>query len=383
VASYGGDGANAGSTSSTLTQTVNKATSTTAVSSSLNPSSVGVSVTFTASVTGSAPTGTVAFSADGSTISGCGAVTLSGSGNTKTAGCSTSGLAAGTHSIAASYGGDGANAGSTSSALTQTVNNNAASTTSLISSLNPSSVGVSVTFTASVTGSAPTGTVAFTADGAALNGCTAVALPSGTKSKAKTKTAPCSVSSLAVGTHGIVATYSGDVANNGSSSATLWQVVNSVAPPAVLVSPSFEIPVLSSGGYQYNPSAAGIGWTFSSQSGIQGNGSAWGAAAAPDGTQTAFIQSVGSISQTLSLNAGSYMLSFQAARRSCCVSPYLQPVKVTVDGTQIGSLVSPTSTSFTSFSITFSVVTTGAHTLVFSGTDPNDKTTFIDAVTIQ
>jgi hypothetical protein len=188
-----------------------------------------------------------------------------------------------------------------------------------------------------------------------------------------------------VATHSIVANYGGDASSAASISATLsQQVVDSVAPPpSALVNSSFEIPALSNGSYQYNPSAAGIGWTFSSQSGIQRNGSAWGAAAAPDGVQTAFVQATGMISQTLSLNAGSYTLSFKAAQRGCCSLPYVQPVKVTVDGVQIGSLVSPTSTSFTSFSIPFSVTGTGAHTLTFAGTDPNDKTTFIDAVTIQ
>ena len=53
-----------------------------------------------------------------------------------------------------------------------------------------------------------------------------------------------------------------------------------MSPPASLVNPSFEIPALG-GGYQYNPSASGIGWTFTSSSGIQGNGSAWGAARHP------------------------------------------------------------------------------------------------------
>ena len=96
-------------------------------------------------------------------------------------------------------------------------------------------------------------------------------------------------------------------------------------PPAALVNPSFEIPALGSG-YQYSPSGSGIGWTFGGGSGIQGNNSAWGAAPAPDGTQTAFIQGIGSIAQTLNLSAGSYTLSFQAAQRSCCISPYLKPV---------------------------------------------------------
>ncbi len=262
------------------------------------------------------------------------------------------------------------------------VDNRATSTTSLVSSLNPSSVGTSVTFTASVTGKAPTGTVAFTDGGIAIGGCAAVALSGRAKGKIKAKTAQCSTSALAAGTHGISATYSGDAANNGSISATLTQVVNSSGGASSLVNASFETPGLGNG-YQYNPSGSGIGWTFNSQSGIQGNGSAWGAAAAPDGVQTAFIQGIGTINQTLSLNAGSYTLSFQAAQRSCCISPYLQPIKVTVDGTQIGSLVSPANTSFSSFSIPFSLVASGAHTLTFTGTDPSDKTTFIDKVTIQ
>ena len=156
-----------------------------------------------------------------------------------------------------------------------------------------------------------------------------------------------------------MATYAGDAANSGSASTPLSQVVNSVPPPASLVNASFEIPALGSG-YQYGPSAPGIGWTFSGSSGIQGNNSAWGAAPAPDGTQTAFIQNTGAISQTLSLTAGSYTLSFKVAQRSCCVSPYLQPIKVSVDGIQIGSLVSPASTSFSSFGIPFSVSTSGA-----------------------
>src|SRR5207253_6522654 len=98
------------------------------------------------------------------------------------------------------------------------------------------------------------------------------------------------------------------------------------------------------------------------------------------GTQAAFIQSTGSISQTVSLTAGSYTISFQAAQRSCCVPPYAQPIKVSVDGTQIGALISPSSTSFSAFSVPFSVSGTGLHTITLAGTDGTDKTTFIDNV---
>ena len=246
-------------------------------------------------------------------------------------------------------------------------------TTTLASSLNPASAGTGVTFTATVTGTTPTGNVAFIADGTALTSCGAVALPTGS---ANSKTATCSTSILVAGTHSVVATYAGDGANSGSTSPALSQVVNPAG--SSLVNPSFETPALGSG-YQYAPTGAGIGWAFSSSgSGIEHNGSAFNAATAPDGVQTAYLQFIGSISQALSLNAGSYTLSFKAAQRS----GQIQPVRVTVDGTQIGSLVSPASTSFATISLSFSVASSGTHTIAFTSTDSADKTTFIDAVTL-
>lgn len=149
-----------------------------------------------------------------------------------------------------------------------------------------------------------------------------------------------------------------------------------------LVNCSFETPSLTLGGYVYNPSGTGVAWTFAGNSGIESNGSAWGAAAAPDGRQAAFVQATGSISQVVNLSAGSYTLSFQAARRQCCTFPYVQPVRVTVDGAQIGSLVQPANTTFAAVSIPFSVAGSGSHTIAFTGTDATDKTTFIDVVSI-
>ncbi|MBK7791217.1 MAG: Ig-like domain repeat protein [Betaproteobacteria bacterium] len=98
------------------------AATTTGLASSANPAVAGVSVTFTATVTGAAPTGVVQFFDNGAVIGGCGAVALAGSGNSRTATCSTGGLAVGTRTITASYGGDGVNAGSSSSALSQVMN---------------------------------------------------------------------------------------------------------------------------------------------------------------------------------------------------------------------------------------------------------------------
>jgi hypothetical protein len=90
----------------------------TALASSANPSSTGQAVTFTATVTssGGTPTGNVNF-LDGSTQLGSAA--LNGSGQ---ATFMTSSLAAGTHSITASYVGNSNFAASTSAVLMQAIN---------------------------------------------------------------------------------------------------------------------------------------------------------------------------------------------------------------------------------------------------------------------
>jgi uncharacterized delta-60 repeat protein len=98
-----------------------KAATTTAVTSSLNPSNPSQSVTFTAAVTSTAgtPTGTVQFKDNGTNMGS--PVTLNGSGVAR---FSTSSLTAGTHSITADYSGDvnfATSAGTLSSG--QTVNN--------------------------------------------------------------------------------------------------------------------------------------------------------------------------------------------------------------------------------------------------------------------
>ena len=105
-----------------LRSLVSLSASTTTLSSSANPASAGSPVTLTASVTGSSPTGSVSLADGGSALAGCTSLALSGSGNTVTAACTTSSLAAGTHSLVASYSGDAANAPSSSAALSQVIN---------------------------------------------------------------------------------------------------------------------------------------------------------------------------------------------------------------------------------------------------------------------
>ncbi len=104
------------------------------------------------------------------------------------------------------------------------------SLTAVTSSPNPSTVGELVTMTATVSPAgppAPTGTVGFTSNGAAISGCTAVTLGS-------SRTAVCTTTGLAVGTDAIVATYSGDT-NYSGSSGTLSQLVNPIPSPLQFV----------------------------------------------------------------------------------------------------------------------------------------------------
>lgn len=118
-ASYAGN-SNFEPSTKTVTQEVDKYATTTALTSSSNPSAYGQLVTFTATVAstgGSTPTGRVTFM-DGTTTIGSAAV----SGGVAT--FKKPKLAVGSHSITAAYDGDTVSAKSTSSAVIQVVNSN-------------------------------------------------------------------------------------------------------------------------------------------------------------------------------------------------------------------------------------------------------------------
>jgi hypothetical protein len=222
TASYGGDNNFSGSSDS-LTQTVNQAATTTAVTSSANPSTAGQAVTFTATVSAippgaGTPSGTVTFADGGTTL---GTATLNSSG---AAAITTSALAAGTHTITATYNGDANFAGSRSAALTQTVNKTA-TTTTVASSPNPSVTGAQVTYTATISPAPDGGTVAFTDNGSPIAGCTAVPVPAGT--------ARCATTPGTTGAHNITAAYSGTGAFAASTSTTVTQVVTKTACAAL------------------------------------------------------------------------------------------------------------------------------------------------------
>ena len=216
----------------------------TALTSTQNPSTLGGSVTLTATiseVTGSSPptTGTVTFMDGTVTLA---AVAVNGSG---VATFTTGTLPTGTQSITAAYGGNGNSGsdnygGSISSALSQVVNLPA-----VVSSQNPSLAGGAVTFTTTFTGSPlPTGTVTyyytnvnlFYTNGANLG---TVTITSSGVASASTSNLPIAIASSP---NLITAVYSGDNNYGGGASGALSQMVS--GPSSITIGdPGFETPV--------------------------------------------------------------------------------------------------------------------------------------------
>lgn len=217
----------AGFTGSTGTltggQTVAKADSSTAVTSSPDPSVYGQNVTLTATVGALAPgsglpTGTIQFLVDGSPLGS--PVSLSAG----VAQISTANMSVGGRAIGATYSGDANFNGSTASDG-HTVSA-AATTTSVGSSLPTSTYGQSVTFTATVAAAAPGsgtpgGTVSFFDGAAPIAGCQNLPLNGSGQ-------AQCPVVNLTGGAHTINVTYNGGPSHDGSSGSA-GQTVNKAA----------------------------------------------------------------------------------------------------------------------------------------------------------
>ena len=164
TAVYSGNGNFATSTSTAVSQVVNKAATTSTVSSSDLTTTFGDPVTFTATVAPVSPAvttpsvGTVSFNADGVPIDTCGAKALTGGVAT----CATTSDPAGTAQITAVFSGDTNFTASTSPTIAQVVAK-AATTMALTATPNPSRSGEVVTLAATVTSTAgiPTGDVVF------------------------------------------------------------------------------------------------------------------------------------------------------------------------------------------------------------------------------
>ncbi len=213
TAVYGGDPDFNGSSSPAVNQVVNGAyaskTALTAAPSKLQyGQQIGLTATVTAPNGGGIPDGTVVFKV-GSTVLGTVALTNG------VATLNTTALPGGKDSVNAMYSGSsGFEASSGSYIVTVGLEK---TTTTLTPSANPSQLGKSVTFTATIAGPSgggtPTGTVTFT-EGSTL--LCSVNLSHGS--------AKCSIDALTKGKHGIKAVYPGSTKCQGSSATVVENV---------------------------------------------------------------------------------------------------------------------------------------------------------------
>jgi VCBS repeat-containing protein len=214
------------STSAPVTEVVSEAATKTALSSSARRAVFGQELTFTATVRvvspGSGPpTGTVTFK-DGGNVLGTGTLQMV-DGTTAQATFTASALKVGRHRITASYATDGNFKGGNSAPVVERVGK-AHSTTTASGTPNPAQAGDTVTFAAIVTvnspgSGTPTGTVTFK-EGNKLLGTGTLQVVNNVDQ------ATFNTSALGVGTHQIVAVYSGDGSFTKSTSPPSPLTVN-------------------------------------------------------------------------------------------------------------------------------------------------------------
>ncbi|WP_051486223.1 beta strand repeat-containing protein [Nocardioides sp. J54] len=218
TANYSGDNRFAGG-SAMIDQEVESARTTTAVTTSPNPSVVGQPVTVTATVspvspaTGT-PEGAIRFTIDGAVV---GIVDLVDGEAEIEVGT----LERGNHEVKAQYlSGDANFRPSTSTTATHVVNK--AATKTVVTSSSPvSAFGQPVTFTADVSvlapgAGSPTGTVTFT-DGDDVLGTADISSATG-------GVVSVTVDDLSIGQHAVVATYDGDDSFTGSTGSVSQKV---------------------------------------------------------------------------------------------------------------------------------------------------------------
>jgi len=209
------------STSSAIAQVVKKGTTTSAVTSTINPSIYNQMMTFKATVTSAfgTPVGTVTFLRNGVSFA-------TGTLSSGKASATAASFPVGTSNITVIYGGGTDFSSSTSPALAQVINP-ASTSTSMASSLNPSRYGQSVTFTATVSAGAygtPNGNVAF------KDGTTTVATVALVSGKATL------VRTFPTGTHSLTAVYAGTASYLTSTSPVFTQTVTHAVTTTALAS---------------------------------------------------------------------------------------------------------------------------------------------------
>ena len=190
---------------------------------------------------------------------------------------------------------------------------------------------------------------------------------------------------VAAGDHTL--TFRGLNSVGGDNTVFLDDIAARPATPGVPIvhDSSFEMVAVGAQGFVYD--ASGSYWQFASLAGLTNDQSTFtygNNAAAPDGTQMAFLQKSGSLIQTVvDWSTGTYQVSFSAAQRAS-INTSNQDFQVLLDDQVIGAFT-PTSASFQTYTTADFAVTAGEHILGFRGlnTAGGDNTAFIDQVSVN
>jgi hypothetical protein len=362
VVVYGGDTNDSGSTSATLVETIQQLTTTTVLTANINPLNAGATVQLTAAVggataAGGALTGNVIFTDGGATLS---TVAVNATGQAVLA---TNLLSAGTHSIVATFAGSTNYAGSKSNTLTEVVNQTT-TVTALSTAATPTEAGTPATFTATVTSqtATPQGSVNFTDNGSLIGSAALNAAGAAT----------FSTSGLSVGTHQIVATYTGSINYIASTSSAVQQVVVPAATATALTSSLNPAPLGQTVTFTAaitSKSSIAAGGTVSFTDG----GAALGSASVVNGTATFAINSLAfGVHTIVAVYAGD--TNHGASTSSSLSEKIVQP------STDI--LTSSANPSITGVSVTFTAQIAGVGSVVPTGTVTfSDGTTVLAVVT--
>lgn len=170
-------------------------------------------------------------------------------------------------------------------------------------------------------------------------------------------------------------TYGYDVLGRQVSDSASGKPTGSYSVDVGLQDPTFADASGSYGDFTFNPS--GDAWTYSGNAGVYDPYS---------GNQMAFLQDGGSISQAMTLPAGTYIVMIQAAD----YAGDTEAVDVSVDGTDLGTLtpvpqsgsltIDAPETGFLSGTITLGA---GMHTLTLSGTGDGGSVLLSDVAFAQ
>jgi hypothetical protein len=131
--------------------------------------------------------------------------------------------------------------------------------------------------------------------------------------------------------------------------------------------------------YEYRPT--GTPWTFSANAGYSENNTAFTSLnpSAPEGSQVLFLQGLGSVSQSVALDAGTYTLSFYAAQRNR--DPQIQQLQILIGGNPVGTFQPSTGGAYEYFETTFTLPDRCNGLLKLQGmVSPQDTTVLVDDI---